>query len=106
MVSGSRAQLYGFPCVALARSNSPHPACPVLPTERHTQHRPVYRQIVDLATLLEFVVEIAPGGDHLAPGIDVPDARRTLPSEIGVARSDIHVVRNEPFAVRAEASAA
>ena len=55
--------------------------------------------------LLELVVEVAPGGDHLAPLERVADAADGLPRDIGIARAHVCVVRDEPFAIGAEAQA-
>src|SRR5437762_1255363 len=74
-----------------------------LPVKRDAHQRPGHFEIVDLAARLEVVIEIAPRGDHLAPGVRVADAHESLPREIRVARADVEVVRNEPFAAPAEA---
>src|SRR6185295_805648 len=51
---------------------------------------------------LEFVIEVTPCGDHLAPAECVADAGDSLPCEAGLARPDIEVVTAEPVIDRAE----
>src|SRR6516164_1462578 len=50
----------------------------------------------------EAVVEIHPRADHLAPAERISESCDQLPGELRLSRSDVDVIRNEPFAPVAE----